>query len=157
MSHFENLNYDEIGGTKVDNQGNILTLDGKQIVKKENTNQKTEIENQKNENQDTPSNVVKQQESPQSETPKKSTKLKFKHFFSPIRKKVPPQPVPSAPQQADVYVNAIANNLTVNQQQKPIEILQNEIELPTTSSPGSTFQVRNLIEILWKFTTLTLL
>lgn len=120
-----------------------MSLDGTLYHKAESVAQKSELENKKNENHDLPSAIVKV--NPPEPEPKKSAKLKFKHFFSPIRKKsVVAQPAPSAPQQADVFVsNAIANNLNVNKQKSmQQDIIKPEKMEVKSSSPVPTFQVR---------------
>jgi hypothetical protein len=76
---------------------------------------------------------------PPIDTPKKESRLK--HFFSPIRKKVPqPQITPVASSQADLFVtNIVPNNLPIQQQPMP----SNDFPLVKELYPSSSGEISN--------------
>lgn len=121
--------------------------------------QSSEKDNKANESQVThPANDKSQPPPPQPE-PKKPTRLKFKHFFSPIKKKAASAPQPPTTPQADVYVNnAIANNLFVKSEKSdlvqssvstppppppPLRMQQSQLE--TSAPPVTSFQVLHML------------
>ncbi|XP_070493289.1 MATH and LRR domain-containing protein PFE0570w [Chironomus tepperi] len=149
LAHFENLPYEKIGGS-VDLQGNILAIREENAVPKSVTIREISevtIPNPIAESQDTPA-------------PKKQSRLK--HFFSPIRKKVPPQI-----SQPDVFINnVIPNNLSIipienipnntNYIAAPKESTEMPVVNPVVSSSSSSFQTGgNLEELLYDIENLS--
>lgn len=150
-----------------DNQGNIhanindvKTLNNLRL--KQSTSHETqssEKDNKANESQVTHPANDKSQPPPPVPEPKKPTRLKFKHFFSPIKKKAASAPQPPTTPQADVYVNnAIANNLFVKSEKSdsvqssvsapppltpPLRMQQSQLE--TSAPPVTSFQVLLMI------------
>ena len=161
LAHFENLNYEQIGGSNVgvydldirsafegsrnffiDQHGNILLLQGGRNPQQ--LNGSSNALNFKNNNHPPP---------PPTPTPSEPVKKesRLKHFFSPIRKKTPipvaPPVVPIVISQPDVFIsNVLPNNLYVSPTMRSQNISpesSTKIEnVAGLSNPTSSFQVR---------------
>lgn len=160
LAHFENLNYEQIGGSNVgvydleirsgfggssfmsffpDQNGNILALGGGRNAQQLNGS----------------SNALSAKLSNTPPLPSPSEPVKkesrLKHFFSPIRKKTPIPVIPPVPpiiSQPDVFIsNVLPSNLyvgpTMRSQNMAPESSTKVGSVAGLSSPTSSFQVRH--------------